>query len=44
MPHGPWWVYPAVAAGAVVLSLGATLLPTWAALRTPAVAAVASGD
>jgi putative ABC transport system permease protein len=44
VPHGPWWVYVAVAIGAVVLSLGATLLPTMAALRTPAVAAVASAD
>ncbi len=44
VPHGPWWVYLAVAVGAVVLSLGATLLPTMAALRTSAVASVAAGD
>jgi putative ABC transport system permease protein len=44
VPHGPWWLFFAVAAGAIVLSLAATVLPTWAALRTPAVAAVASGD
>ncbi|HEY4018212.1 MAG TPA: FtsX-like permease family protein [Pseudonocardiaceae bacterium] len=44
VPHGPWWVFFAVAVGAIVLSLGATLVPTWAALRTPAIAAVASGD
>lgn len=44
VPHGPWWVCAAVAAGAIVLSLAATLIPTWAALRTPAVAAVASSD
>ena len=44
VPHGPWWVFFAVVAGAIVLSLAATVLPTWAALRTPAVEAVASGD
>jgi putative ABC transport system permease protein len=44
MPHGPWWVYFAVVAGAIGLSLAATVLPTWAALRTPAVEAVGSGD
>jgi putative ABC transport system permease protein len=44
MPHGPWWVYVAVVAGAIGLSLAATVLPTWAALRTPAVEAVGSGD
>jgi putative ABC transport system permease protein len=44
LPRGPWWVFFAVAAGSILLSLGATLGPTWAALRTPAIAAVASGD
>ncbi|HEX4222840.1 MAG TPA: FtsX-like permease family protein [Pseudonocardiaceae bacterium] len=44
MPRGPWWVFFAVAAGSILLSLGATLGPTLAALRTPAIAAVASGD
>ena len=44
VPHGPWWVFVAVAIGAIVLSMAATLVPTWAALRTPAIAAVASGD
>jgi putative ABC transport system permease protein len=44
VPHGPWWVFFTVAVGAIVLSLAATLVPTWAALRTPAIAAAASGD
>lgn len=33
MPSGPWWIYGAIMAGAVTLSLAATLLPAWAALR-----------
>ncbi|MFJ9088554.1 FtsX-like permease family protein [Streptomyces sp. NPDC102384] len=33
MPSGPWWIYGAIVAGAVTLSLAATLLPAWAALR-----------
>jgi putative ABC transport system permease protein len=44
VPHGPWWVYVAVVAGAIGLSLAATVLPTWAALRAPAIEAVGAGD
>ncbi|HEY4453250.1 MAG TPA: FtsX-like permease family protein [Pseudonocardiaceae bacterium] len=44
MPHGPWWVYFAVVAGALALSLAATVLPTWAALRAPAIEAIGTGD
>ncbi|MFI5660750.1 FtsX-like permease family protein [Streptomyces sp. NPDC051684] len=34
MPSGPWEIYGAIVAGAVTLSLAATLLPAWSALRT----------
>ncbi|MEV6109313.1 FtsX-like permease family protein [Streptomyces sp. NPDC051940] len=39
LPTGPWWIYGAVVAGAAALSLTATLLPAWAALRQRAVEA-----
>jgi putative ABC transport system permease protein len=35
MPSGPRWIYPAVIGAAAVLTLSATLLPTWQALRSP---------
>ncbi|HEX3784219.1 MAG TPA: FtsX-like permease family protein [Pseudonocardiaceae bacterium] len=44
VPQGPWWVYLAVVAGALLLSFGATVLPTCAALRTPATVAAMSSD
>jgi putative ABC transport system permease protein len=44
MPHGPWWIYLAVVVGALVLSVGATILPTVAALRAPAAEAAVSAD
>jgi putative ABC transport system permease protein len=40
-PSGPWWIYLAVVGAAATLALGATLLPTWGALRTPAATAAA---
>jgi putative ABC transport system permease protein len=45
LPYGPLWIYGAVVAVATVLSLSATLVPTWRSLRVrPAVAAVAGTD
>jgi putative ABC transport system permease protein len=40
-PSGPWWIYLAVVGAAATLALGATLLPTWGALRTPPATAAA---
>ncbi|MFZ3594797.1 ABC transporter permease [Streptomyces sp. BH104] len=44
MPSGPWWIYGAVVAGAVTLSLTATLLPAWSALRTRPVEAAGAQE
>ncbi|MEV3858537.1 FtsX-like permease family protein [Streptomyces sp. NPDC050095] len=44
MPSGPWWIYGAIVAGAVTLSLAATLLPAWATLRTRAVEAAGAQE
>ena len=40
-PSGPWWIYLAVVGTAAALGLGATLLPTWGALRSPPATAAA---
>ncbi|MER5441382.1 FtsX-like permease family protein [Streptomyces sp. NPDC002790] len=44
MPSGPWWIYGAIVAGAVTLSLTATLLPAWTALRTRPVEAAGAQE
>jgi putative ABC transport system permease protein len=43
-PSGPSWIYLAVIGTAAALALGATLLPTWGALRSPPAAAAAAPD
>ena len=40
-PSGPWWIYLWVVDTAAALGLGATLLPTWGALRSPPATAAA---
>ncbi|MFJ5922501.1 FtsX-like permease family protein [Kitasatospora sp. NPDC092948] len=37
LPQGPVGLYPAIVGGALVLVLGATLVPSWRGMRTPPV-------
>ncbi|MFE6102171.1 FtsX-like permease family protein [Streptomyces laurentii] len=43
LPRGPVGLYPAIVGGALVLILGATLLPSWRGMRTPPVETARSG-
>jgi len=43
LPQGPVGLYPAIVGGALVLVLGATLVPSWRGMRTPPVETARSG-
>ena len=43
-PSGPLWIFAAIAGVAVLLSLGATTVPAWFSMRTPAAEAAVAVD